>query len=354
MVRQLAASFVAVPPSGTSAQTRLEVTEAEDATLWELYRFGGRLRASDLRLLVEMNAAGGADDAESRKALAASRKRNMTPLWSSRVAGAVYRDNDEMWALSKHNLEAHIDTLDERIAAIEDRLEIPVGAKGGYRNQRTANAKRYRLECARRPRDKVRAKLDANRPSICLGGKDLARNRHNLAEAGMTLDQWRLRHDAARGWLAVNGTSGEVLGNQTLRVDPDSGLLELLLPAHLAHLSNTAGPRPSWRLEAQVGFEHLREEWEERVRSRRAVSCRLSTSRRRVARAMSCWPRPPAEMRDCSHRGCGPIRQLREDCSKTDGGAYGPNGCAALAPGSVACPRSQGRNLRGSGSGQCW
>ena len=130
MVRQLAASFVAVPPSGTSAQTRLEVTEAEDATLWELYRFGGRLRASDLRLLVEMNATGAAVDAEMRKTLAAARKRNMTPLWSSRVAGAVYRDNDEMWALAKRNLQAHIDTLDERIAAIEDRLEIPVGAKG--------------------------------------------------------------------------------------------------------------------------------------------------------------------------------------------------------------------------------
>ena len=214
MVRQLAASFVAVPPSGTSAQTRLAVTEAEDATLWELYRFGGRLRASDLRRLVETNAAGAAGGAESRKALAASRKRNMTPLWSSRVAGALYRDNDEMWALAKRNIEAHIDTLGERIAAIGERLEIPVGAKGGYRNQRTANAKRYRMECACRLRDKVRAKLDANRPSICLGGKDLARNRHNLAEAGMTLDQWRLRHDAARGWLAVNGTTGKVLGTR--------------------------------------------------------------------------------------------------------------------------------------------
>ena len=275
MVRQLAASFVAVPPSGTSTQTRLEVTDAEDAALWELYRFGGRLRASDLRLLVEMNATAAVDNAELRKALTAARKRNMTPRWSSRVAGAAYRDNDELWALAKRNLEAHIDTLDERIAAIEDRLDIPAGAKGGYRNQRTAAAKRYRLESARRLRDKVRAKLDANRPSICLGGKDLARKRHNLDDAAMTLDEWRLQHDAARGWLAVNGTSGEVLGNETLRVDPDSGILELLLPAHLGHLSNTAGPRRSWRLRAQVGFEHLREEWEERVRARRSIRYEL-------------------------------------------------------------------------------
>ena len=276
MVRQLAASFVAVPPSGTSAQTRLEVTVAEDATLWEMYRFGGRLRASDLRMLVETNAAGGAcADAETRKALATSRKRNMTPLWSSRVAGAAYRDNDELWALAMRNLEAHIDTLDERIAAIGERLVIPVGDKGGYRNRRTADAKRYRMECAHRKRDKVQAALDANRPSICLGGKDLARLRHNLVEAGLTVDEWRLRHDAARGWLAVNGTSGEVLGNQTVRVDPDNGILEILLPADLAHLSNTPGPRRSWRLAAQVGFEHLREEWEERVRSRRSVRYEL-------------------------------------------------------------------------------
>ena len=273
MVRQLDASFVAAPPSGTSAQTRLEVTDADDAALWEMYRFGGRLRASDLRMLVETNAAGA--DADERRALAAARKRNMTPRWSSRVAGAAYRDNDELWALAMRNLQAHIDTLDERIAAISERLGVPVGDKGGYRNQRIADAKRYRLECAHRKRDKAQASLDANRPSICLGGKDLARLRHNLAETGLATDEWRLRHDAARGWLAVNGTSGEVLGNQTVRVDPDNGVLEILLPVHLAHLSNTPGPRRSWRLAAQVGFEHLREQWEERVRSRRAVRYEL-------------------------------------------------------------------------------
>ena len=275
MVRQLAASFVAVPPSGSSAQTRLEVTDADDAALWEMYRFGGRLRASDLRMLVETNAAGVDAGADERRALAAARKRNMTPRWSSRVAGAAYRDNDELWALAMRNLHSHIDTLDERIAAIGERLGVPVGDKGGYRNRRTADAKRYRLECAHRKRDKAQASLDANRPSICLGGKDLARLRHNLAEAGLTTGEWRLRHDAARGWLAVNGTSGEVLGNQTVRVDPDNGVLEILLPAHLAHLSNTPGPRRSWRLAAPVGFEHLREQWEERVRSRSAVRYEL-------------------------------------------------------------------------------
>ena len=83
-----------------------------------MYRFGGRLRASDLRMLVEMNADGAAAGADERRALAASRKRNMAPLWSSRVAGAAYRDNDELWALAMRNLQSHIDTLDERIAAI--------------------------------------------------------------------------------------------------------------------------------------------------------------------------------------------------------------------------------------------
>ena len=275
MVRQLAASFVAVPPSGTSTQTRLEVTEDEDAVLWELYRFGGRLRASDLRLLVELNAAGADTDPETRKTLTASRKRNMTPQWSSRVAGAVYRDNDELWALAKRNLVAHIDTLNERIAAIGERLEIPVGTRGGYRNQRTAQAKRQRMQAAVHKRYTAQAKLDANRPSICLGGKDLARKRHNLRDADMTLEEWRLRHDAGRGWLAVNGTTGEVLGNQTLRVDPDNGIFELLLPPELAHLSDTAGSRPSWRLEAPVGFVHLSEEWSERARARRSIRYEL-------------------------------------------------------------------------------
>ena len=275
VVRQLAASFVAVPPSGTSTQTRLLVTEVEDAVLWELYRFGGRLRASDLRRLVEMNAAGAGIDAGSVKALTAARKRDMTPRWSSRMAGAVYRNSDELWALAMRNMVAHIDTLDERIAAISERLEIPVGAKGGYRNHRTADAKRYRLECAARKRDQAQAKLDANRPSICLGGKDLARCRHNLKDAGLTVEEWRHRHDAARGWLAVNGTTGEVLGNQTMRVDPGNGTFEVLLPPELAHLSNTAGPRRSWRLEAPVGFEHLGEEWAARAVSRRSIRYEL-------------------------------------------------------------------------------
>ena len=275
MARQLAASFVAAPPSGTSTQTRLEVTEAEDAALWEMYRFGGWLRAGDLRLLVEMNASGADVDDESRKALAAARKRRMTASWSSRVAGAVYRDNDELWALGMRNLQAHLESLDARIAALSERLAEPVGSKGGYPTARAARKKRQRLQHAVRKRCEVQSKLDARRPSICLGGKDLARLRHNLDAAEITEKQWWLRHDAARGWLAVNGTSGETLGNQTMRVDPVSGVFEVLLPPELAHLSNTAGPRRSWRLEAPVGFEHLHAEWDARAVSRRAIRYEL-------------------------------------------------------------------------------
>ena len=67
-------------------------------------------------------------------------------------------------------------------------------------------------------------------------------------------------------------------GRKVVAVDDaetDNGVLEILLPVHLAHLSNTPAPRRSWRLAAPVGFEHLREQWEERVRSRRAVRYEL-------------------------------------------------------------------------------
>ena len=72
MVRQLAAPFVAVPPSGTSTETRLSVSDDEDALLWELYRYGGKLKATDLRCLVELNANGIEYDEKARMSSASS------------------------------------------------------------------------------------------------------------------------------------------------------------------------------------------------------------------------------------------------------------------------------------------
>ena len=275
MVRQLAAPFVAVPPSGTSTETRLSVSDDEDALLWELYRYGGKLKATDLRCLVELNANGIEYDEKAQRKLVATRKRNLTQGWSSRVAGAIYRENDKQWDLAKRNLEAHADGLKGQIKALTEKLALPVGSKDGCKTHRVRSQKRYRLECLERKLNRTLAQLDANRLSICLGGKALARNRHNLEAAGLTEDEWRLRWDAARGWFAVNGSKGETFGNQTARLNPSDGILELLMPPHLAHLSNTPGRRPSYRFSGEVRFKALKEEWEERIHNRQAVRYEL-------------------------------------------------------------------------------
>jgi hypothetical protein len=92
-------------------------------------------------------------------------------------------------------------------------------------------------ECAQGP-----ARQGASRPAggarpRRTGPKRLARNRHNLAAAQLTEDQWRKLWEAERWFLSADGESGKRFGNETLRLTPD-GEVSLKLPAVLAHLAN--------------------------------------------------------------------------------------------------------------------
>ena len=98
----------------------------------------------------------------------------------------------------------------------------------------------------------VQGRIDQRRPKICVGGADLARLRHNLPDTGLDVEGWRERWDAARRFLTFIGTSGECFGNDTLFIDPDTGVVTLNLPAALKHHSNTPGPRRLYRF-AQAG-----------------------------------------------------------------------------------------------------
>ena len=51
------------------------------------------------------------------------------------------------------------------------------------------------------------------------------RARLNLAEAGLTEDQWRERWDSARLFLTADGEKDKAWGNETLRWNPDEGWL---------------------------------------------------------------------------------------------------------------------------------
>ena len=67
--------------------------------------------------------------------------------------------------------------------------------------------------------------------------------------------------EAERLFLTADGEADKLWGNQTIRVHPDQGWLEIRLPTPLAHLSNTSGRAPTYRLSCPVAFTHRRDEW---------------------------------------------------------------------------------------------
>jgi hypothetical protein len=98
-------------------------------------------------------------------------------------------------------------------------------------------------------------------------------------------------------------------GNETIRVHPEQGWLELRLPTPLAHLSNTPGRAVTYRLACPVGFGYRAEEWAAQAASGAVrYDLRLDSARNRWYLDAS-WrlpARPPpslAELRQ--HRALG-------------------------------------------------
>ena len=106
-------------------------------------------------------------------------------------------------------------TLDAGIATIRHRLSLPVadkgrkGAPGGYRSRQEWHAKTRRLATLEACRRVVAADRDAGGVSVVAGGRRLANTRHNLADAGLTVAQWRERWEAARMFLSADGQAGK-------------------------------------------------------------------------------------------------------------------------------------------------
>ena len=100
----------------------------------------------------------------------------------------------------------------------------------------------------------------------------------------MTEDQWRKHWDAERMFFSADGESGKAWGNETIRVVPDTSprarkgdcTVTVRLPKPLAHLSNTDGRAPTYRLSAPLRWNHRADEWEARARSRRSIAYRIA------------------------------------------------------------------------------
>ncbi|MFE7394624.1 IS200/IS605 family accessory protein TnpB-related protein, partial [Streptomyces sp. NPDC057582] len=226
----------------------------------------------------------------------ATRKRELTVLSSSRIAGAITKATHDQWALARRCQAAHIQTLEAGIRTLRHRLSLPVGAPGtkraagGYGSRSEWFRKSRRLAALEDRHTAAVAEWQAGRVRVVRGGRRLLNTRHHLTQARLTEDQWRERWEAERWFIAADGESGKGFGNETIRVTPD-GEVSIRLPAPLAHLANAQHGR--YTLTSTVAFAYRGAEWADRIAAHRAVAYRihLDTERGRWYLTAS-WQRP--------------------------------------------------------------
>jgi hypothetical protein len=97
----------------------------------------------------------------------------------------------------------------------------------------------------------------------------LARTRHHLDKAGLTLDQWREAWACARWRVCANGSVGEPFGNLTITITP-GGQVSLRLPKPLEQLANAS--RGRYVLSGQAVFSYRANEWLARITGGKSVS----------------------------------------------------------------------------------
>ena len=278
--RRLCDPFVVAPPAAVSVRTSLHVDADEHEVLWQ----AGSGLGSLLRKALSVRCVAGPGNKHLGRT---EMKRSLTEHCSSRQAGTITRVAADMWERGMKNLEDLRDRDRREIDVISKRLALevaspPKGAKPrskklrGFASQDERYQKQRRLQKLRSRVSRTEQRIAEGRPSIVVGGKRLARARHNLDDAGLTEQQWRLVWDSMRLFLRADGESGKIGGNETIRVMPASGSddceLTIRLPASLAHLSNTPGRAPTFKLSSPLRWNHRANQWRQRVIAREPVS----------------------------------------------------------------------------------
>ncbi|MCX4909126.1 IS200/IS605 family accessory protein TnpB-related protein [Streptomyces sp. NBC_00878] len=287
----MAPSFVASGPSGVAIRTRLKYLAPDDEKVLRVVGAHlGSLASVDLKARCRdgLSHSGGSW---------AVRKRELTPVSSSRWAGSITKATHDQWALARRCQLTHIQNLEAGVRTLTHRLSLPVGQKGtkgapgGYRSRREWHAKARRLRVLEDRLAAARADREAGIVYVVRGGKRLARARHHLDQAGLTEGEWRRAWEAERWFLAADGESGKRHGNETIRISPD-GEVSIKLPAPLTHLANA--PHGRYVLTCRVAFAHRGGEWADRVAASRAIAYRihLDTGRDRWYLTAS-WQIPP-------------------------------------------------------------
>src|SRR5919204_489153 len=257
-MRSISLPFVVAPPSGARIRTRLRVDAADQQVLRAVGEQLGRLASADVAVRCRL---GRSNDQW------ADRKRELTAASSSRWAGAITRTSNDQWERAGKNLLDARAGLRRAIRRLRARLGVPVGRRQGRTRGYASGAERFakqrRLQQLQARLAAVEARIARGRVSVCRGGRRLARLRHALGREDVSLTEaaWRERWQAARWFLTADGEADKRWGNETIRVHPDEHWLEVRLPTPLAHLSNTPGRAPTYRLSCPVAFTHRREEW---------------------------------------------------------------------------------------------
>jgi hypothetical protein len=132
------------------------------------------------------------------------------------------------------------------------------GRSRGYPNQGERFSAQRHLQVLETRLSTIQARLAHGRVSVCRGGGGLARQRHQLAAAGRSPEEWREEWEPRRWFLTADGEADKPWGNETIRWHPDEGWLEIKLPAALAHRANRAHGR--YRLSAPVSFSYRGED----------------------------------------------------------------------------------------------
>jgi IS605 OrfB family transposase len=285
-------------PSGIAITTRLRATPGDEAVLDAVAGHLGRLRRADLAAVSCPETLGSDLDGprrrEARRDGLNSRKRGLTALSSARWAHSIIAANDAQYRRSRDTQDRHIAGLCAAIAAIEKRLAEPTGdtltvaeraarkkdrLPRGYPTQAERFQKQRRLQSLRAELRHVTADRNGSRVRVTEGGKRLAKTRHNLQAAELTVAMWREAWQAARWRIEAIGTGTERFGNLTITVTPD-GQASIRLPRPLEHLANA--PRGRYVLSGRAKFSYRGDEWLARITGGRPV---FYTITRRPGRA---------------------------------------------------------------------
>lgn len=126
------------------------------------------------------------------------------------------RVSDDQYQLSLRCLFDERTSLRRAIAKIGQRLAVPCGRRvdgvRGYPSQAERVRKQRRPQVLTARPAEVERRIGAGHPAIVVGGRRLAKARHNLPDAELTEAQWRERWDAQRMFLTADGESGAPYG----------------------------------------------------------------------------------------------------------------------------------------------